>query len=1049
MAAGVAEDVPEHLALYSMNLPKFSVGRPVFTVMVFLIVIVLGLVSLRELQIDLLPSVELTTVSVRTSYPGASPEVMENQVTRILEEIVAIVPGIVEMNSTSSEGSSSIRINFAWGTDINAAAISVQAAIEDELNELPADVERPQVRKFDVDSFPVVILGISSPIDRVELNRLVENQIRNRFTRIPGVAQVDIWGGFQREIRVELDPERIKALEMPLDQILDALRAANIDLPAGRIEEGRFEFSVRSPARFESVSDIENTIVGIRRGAAVRVGDVAQVVDTHQRRNREIRVNGQRGIRVAIRKEAGANTVEVSSAVLRMIEETNREFPGVSIVPVFSQGNFIEQSIANVSRSVLYGGGLAVLVLLFFLRNLRSTIVISLAIPISIIATFAMIYFGGFTINLMTLGGLALGVGMMVDSSIVVLENIFRRRDEDGEPPVAASASGAWEVAPAIIASTLTTLVIFLPLVFVEGVAGMLFRDLGYVVAFALICSLVVSLSLVPMMASRFIKPKGYGDATRQPWMQRIKVWSDERFHAIDLFYRGVLEGALLRPGLVVVGAVCLFALSIYLVRFVGSEFLPPSDEGDVRIFASIEEGTRLDLTDRQTRLIEEVVYNEIPELVSSVVDVRQNRSSVTIKLTPVSERSRSNVEIADDLRRRLSGNIPGMRVSVQAPQGQFLLERLLGGGAASMNVEIYGPDMEVLNQLADRVTEVVEMVPGVTHVDFREVQGTPQREFYFDREKIADLGLSPRDVSRVFQTAIAGSRVGVFESRGEAMRIVVQMRDAEQLSVDEILDLTVTARTGEAVALRNVVETDLGRAPRSIQRKNQQRIVSVSANVSGRDLGSVAAEVERALGTIVRPAEYELRVAGNYEEQKKSAQQLLISIIMAIALVYMVLACQYESLRDPLIVMLAIPMAGIGVVLTLILTETTLNLQSGIGCIMLIGIVVNNAILLVDQGNRLLKTMPSVQAAVLEAGRRRLRPILMTTFTTILGLTPLALGIGEGADAQAPLARVVVGGLIGSTLITLILIPAVFYLVYRSRDLQYAGKKKETAAIQ
>jgi HAE1 family hydrophobic/amphiphilic exporter-1 len=458
--------------------------------MVVSIVIVLGLFSFRRLQIDLLPEVELPTLSIDTRYEGASPEVMETQVTQIIEEIVATVPGIEELTSESSEGRSRVRVVFTWGTDIDAAALDLQATLEDEINELPDDIERPRVSKFDVNSFPVVILGISSDLDPISMTSLIENQVRHRFSRVPGVAQVDLFGGFHREVRIEVDADRVKAMGIPLNRIMEALRNANLDLPSGEIESGRFDVTLRAPAQFENIDEIRNTMLKTTDGAVVTIGQIANVNDTHERIRRLDRINGQRGIRVGIRKQADANTVEVSRAILEEIERVNRDFPQVEVISVINQGNFIERSIANVARSVLYGGGLAALVLLFFLRNLRSTIVIALAIPISIIATFALIYFGGFTINLMTLGGLALGVGMMVDSSIVVLENIFRRNQENGDDPRTASAEGASEVGTAIIASTITTLVIFRPVVFVRGVSGIMFRDLAYVIVFALVCSL-------------------------------------------------------------------------------------------------------------------------------------------------------------------------------------------------------------------------------------------------------------------------------------------------------------------------------------------------------------------------------------------------------------------------------------------------------------------------------------------------------------------------------------------------------------------------------
>ncbi len=1017
-----------------MSLPRFSVNRPVFTTMVVLIVVVLGLVSFSRLKIDLLPSIELPTASVRTQFEGASPEVMERLVTQIVEEIVATVPGVEELTSTSSEGGSRVNVVFEWGTDIDLAALELQATLEDEVSELPDDIVRPRVSKFDIDSFPVVLLGIASPLDPVELTELVEDHFRYRFARIPGVAQADLWGGFDREVRVELDPDRLLSLGISLDRIREALRDANLDLPAGQIEDGRFEVTLRAPAEFGSLDEIRETVVARADGSPVRLGDVATVADTYEKLTRVIRLNGERGIRIAIRKKAGANTVEVSRAILKEIEEINRAYPQVTVLPVINQGNFIQRSIENVARSVLYGGVLALLVLLFFLRNLRSTLIVGLAIPISIIATMAMIYFLGFTINLMTLGGLALGVGMMVDSSIVVLENIYRRRAEEGETRAEAASVGAMEVGPAIIAATITTLVIFLPIVFVEGVSGVLFRDLAWVIVFALGCSLFVSLSVVPMLCSRLLRSREEERRGQSPWIRGMLDWSGRRIEALENTYRRTLRFVLDHRAATVGWTVVLLAGSIALFPFIGTEFLPPSDEGEVRVTGEMEVGTRLDLVDRQTRLIEEIVAGAVPEATSSMVSVSDNRGRMRISLVPASERSRSNTDIAEDLRQRLEGKIPGMEIRTRAPQGQFLLERLLGG-EESLAVEIRGYDLETLRLLGARVEEAVRGIPGITDVVRTVEEGIPREEIRIDREKVADLGLTIRDVTGVIETAIAGSDVGEYRVEGESYRIFVQLTDAEKRTIEEVLDLAVATRNGQPIPLRALVTVVSGRGPQEIRRKDQQRLAEVRINVAGRDMGSVARDVGTALAGIARPSDFEMRVAGTFEEQQEAFRSLLIALLTAVLLVYMVLACQYESLLNPLVVMVSVPVAGIGVVLVLLLTNTTLNLQSGIGCIMLGGIVVNNAILLVDQAGRLQGEGLRVREAVAEAGRRRLRPILMTSLTTILGLLPLALGIGEGADAQAPMARVVVGGLIGSSLITLLVVPAVYSLLHGGKE--------------
>jgi hydrophobic/amphiphilic exporter-1 (mainly G- bacteria), HAE1 family len=1006
--------------------------------MVTLIIVIIGAVSLSRLQIDMLPDIEMPSLTIRTEYEGASPEVMERLVTQIIEEIVATVPGVEEIMSTSSEGNSSVRVSFVWGTKIDTAAIDVQGMLEDEINELPDDIVRPRVRKFDLSTFPIVILGVSSNMDPVELTELIDVQIRYRFARIPGVAQVDTWGAFSREVRIELDPDRVKALGLSMDLVIAAIKDANLDLPAGKIEQGRWEVTLRAPAEFTSLDEIRDTVIVKRDGAAVTLDQIADVKDTYEKLTRMTRVNGQQGIRVAIRKQANANTVEVAKGVLAEIKAANEAFPQIHIVPVINQGNFIERSIKNVARSVLYGGGLAILVLLFFLRNLRSTVAISLSIPISIVATFALMYFGGFTINLMTLGGLALGVGMMVDSSIVVLENIFRRSCENREMPGVAAVKGAQEVGKAIVASTITTLVIFLPLVFVQGVTGILFKELAYVIIFSLICSLAVSLTLVPMLASRLLKSTLVPHEKHKAWVEKLIAFSNTFFLGLDNAYLKLLKKVLRHRLVTVFVAAALLAASLLLLPLIGSEFIPPSDEGAVRVSGKMKIGTRLELVDQQTRKMEAVVYPAVPEAVASVVGVgasgwRPNSGAegqIILSLVPAARRNRSNVEIAGDLRRRLKDKIPGMEIRVRAPQGQFLLERLLGGDEG-LTIEIRGFDLAVLGALVQRVSEGIKDVPGITDVQTSLEAGVPQQEIRVDRSKIADLGLTVRDVTQLLETAVAGSKAGEYRTGGNSYRILVQLKDAEKRSLDEILNLTLATVSGEQVALRNVVVTQAGRGPLLIDRKDQQRMFTVKANVAGRDLGSVARDVQARLNGIPRPMGYDLMVAGNFREQQKAFRELAVSIVLALVLVYMVLACQYESLRDPLVVMFSVPLAAVGVLITLFITQTTLNVQSYIGCIMLGGIVVNNAVLLVDQAGQLVRTGINTGEALMEAGRRRLRPILMTTLTTILGLLPLALGIGEGAEAQAPLARAVVGGLAGSTLITLVLIPAVYSLFH------------------
>lgn len=1023
-----------------MNISQFSIQRPVITTMITLIILVLGIVSFTRLQIDLLPSIELPTVSVRTSFEGASPEIMEQTVTQIIEEIIATVPGIEEISSTSSEGSSNVRVTFSWGTNIDTAALDLQATIEDEINELPDDIVRPRIWKFDIDSFPVVLIGISSNLDPLELTQLIEDHLRYRFTRVSGVAQVDLWGGFDREVRIEIDPDKVNALGLSFDQIIQSIRDSNLNFPAGKIEQGRYEVTLRAPAQYQNMQDIKDTVLDIRQGAPVTISQIAEVKDTYKKLTRIIRINGEQGVRIAIRKQAQANTVEVSQGILKEIDEINKDFPQIKIIPVINQGNFIERSIKNVARSVLYGGSLAILILLFFLRNIRSTFIISLAIPISIIATFALIYFNGLTINMMTLGGLALGVGMMVDNSIVVLENIFRRKKENHESAFIAAIEGAKEVSSAIIASTITTLVIFLPLVFVRGVTGLLFKDLAYVIVFSLLCSLLVSLSIVPMISAKLFSDKIKNNQIL--WFQHLSIQAELIFNRMDLAFQNLLQKALNHRMHVVFISCSILIISLLLIPWIGTEFMPPSDEGEVRVSGEMEVGSRLDLVNKQTQLIENIVYPSVPETLSTVTSIRNNSGEINIALKSTHDRNRSNLTIAEDLRQKLEGQIPGMKIRTRAPQGQFLLDRILGGNEG-ITIEIRGYEFSILKDLSYKVFTTIQDIDGITDIKESLEEGIPQQEIQLDRKKIADLGLTIREVTEVIETAIAGSSAGNYQNQGHSYRILVQLKDAEKKSIDEVLNLTMTTKDGQQVALRNFVHTQANHAPAEITRKDQQRQVTVQANISGRDLGSVAQDIKKKLKQIPLPSGFDIHLSGSFEEQQKAFTDLLGSLVLALLLVYMVLAGQYETFKDPLIIMLSTTMALSGVVFTLIITKTTLNLQSGIGCIMLGGIVVNNAILLVDQALKLTQQGMSVDEAVAESGRRRLRPILMTTLTTILGLLPLAFGIGEGADAQAPLARVVIGGLAGSTLITLVLIPVVFSMIHSDKNLQ----KKPTAS--
>lgn len=1017
-----------------MSLSEFSIRRPIFTIMLTLVIVVLGFISLSRLPIDLMPDITFPTLNVSTSYPNTAPEEMEQIITRPLEEALSSVPGVEEIFSSSSQGSSTVRVMFAWGTNLDEAANEVRERIDRIIGRLPDGVSRPTLRKFDPAQMPILMVGILADLDPIQLRKIVDEQIAYRIERVPGVASVDVWGALEREIQVNLYPDKVKALGLPLDLIINKIRQENIDIPAGTIEKGNYEIVIRIPGVYTRIDEIRETIVAVRDGATIRLKDIASVEDTHRRITRVARINGIPGVRMMVYKQSGKNTVNIAEGVLKEIERLRQDYPQIQFITIRDSSKFIKRAISNVASAATYGGILAIGVLLFFLTSVRSTLVIALSIPISIIATFALIYFGGFTLNVMTLGGLALGVGMMVDNSIVVLENIFRLK-ETGTPTYQASVNGAKEVTSAIIASTLTTLIVFLPMVFVRGASGVMFKQLAYVVSFALACSLFVALTIVPMLSHMILKG-AKANPSVEGQKSKISSWARNLFRKLEDSYKKLLNYSLDHRALVITSVFGLFLISIFLIRFIGREYLPQTDEGEVSITVEMEVGTRLSVMDEKLKMVADLIKQYVPELDSLEEGAGSggwrggaNQGSITLRLKPKSQRSRSSQEIAADLSRKLS-QIPGAIIRTRASGGQMMFGMRGGGGQERLQVEIRGYDMVVAQSLAQQVKRVVENTRGVTDVRISRQEGSREQHLLIDRQKAADSKLSVNQIAGFIQTVLMGNQASQFREGGREYRILVKVKDSETLDVNNLLDMTVTNPEGQQISLRNLVQVESRRGPTQIERRDRERVITVSAGIADRDMGSVIDDVREGLKAIPIPRDFTINFTGDYEEQQKAFRELLISIMLAIFLIYMVMAMLYESLRDPLIVMFSIPLAVIGVIVILILTGTTFNVQTYIGCIMLGGIVVNNAILLVDYTNLLRRRdkMP-LREAIVEAGRRRLRPILMTALTTIIAMVPLALGLREGSEVQTPLARTVIGGLTTSTLITLIIIPLVYSL--------------------
>ncbi len=1031
-----------------MNLPRFAIHRPIFTTMVTLIVVIIGGIALMRLPIDLMPDVTNPVISIRTEYENAGPEVVEELVTRPIEEAMAAVPGAEEVTSTSSEGNSNVTVKFTWGTDLDAASSDVRDRIDRVIDRLPDDCDRPVLFKFDFASMPIVFIGISSEMDPVEMRTFIDDQIKFRIESIGGVASMTVFGGREREISIEVDPYRLRAVGLSLTKVMDVLKRANINKPAGYVDSGNHEITIRAPGEFATVKEIRDTVAVVRDGIPIRVGDIATVTDGMARVRRVSRIDLQDGVRVAIMKQSGANTVEVAARVIEEIERIREDYTNLNIKVIFNTADYINNSIANVSSSAVTGGGLAIVLVLLFLRNILSTLVIAVSIPVSIVATFAVLYWDGLTLNLMTLGGLALGVGMLVDSSIVVLENIYRIREEEGLPPEEAAEKGTDEVFAAIIASTLTTLVVFLPLTFIQGMAGLLFKEFALVVAFSLMCSLAAAIMLVPMLANRMMRMQAGG--RKSGLVRRVFNVSEAGFRAMENEYKSAIAWCLDHRWITLGATLLLLVGSVGLMKKIDVEQMPKTDEGYLIVDAEMEPGIRLELMSERTRELERAILEKVPEvkaLISSVGGsswrgVATHQASLNVRLGTRGERRRAGMrsteQIAMDLR-RIFAEVPGMTIRVR--EGRSFGRGGMGGSSEPVQVEVRGYNMDLSAEVAEQALRIMRDIPGVVDARITREGRVPEAQLRIDRQKAADLGLWVDDVSTFLEICMAGKRAADFRVEGKEHPINVRLKDSEKMTIDQLLGLSLANADGRQVSLRNVINVVEARGPTVIERKNQQRITSVRGSLSGeRALGSVMDELREAVKAIPLPSGFSLEFGTDYQDQQDMMRDLVFGVVLSLILVYMVMACQFESLRDPFVVMFSVPLAAIGVLTILFLSRTTINLQSMIGCIMLGGVVVNNAIILVDNANLLRRRDGyRVRTALEEAGRRRLRPILMTALTTILGLVPLAMGWGDGGEAQAPMARAVVGGLFSSTFITLLVVPVVYSLVETKREL--AGK--------
>jgi HAE1 family hydrophobic/amphiphilic exporter-1 len=1016
--------------------------------MISAVITLLGAISLTRLPVDLMPEFEQPTLTVRTAYTGVGPLEMEELITRPMEQAVSAVPGLTRVSSNSSEGNSQVQLNFEWGSDLAEAANEVRTRVDRMRNRLPEDADPPIIFKFDSNSQPIMQIGIQGDYDPVTLREIAENEISPRFERVDGIAAVTVNGGLRRQIHIELSKEKITALNLSVNSIVNALRQENQNTPLGEIYQGDATFLVRSQGQFQSLEDIKNLVVMTRQGVPVYIRDIADVKDTTEQRRSFMRIDGKPGVQLQVQKQSGKNTVEVARLVRAEVERVNKEVPGIKMIVTQDSSVFIQRAIDNVQEHAMVGGILVILIIFAFLRSFRSTLIVCTSIPVSVIGTFALLYFGGFTLNTMTFGGLALGIGMIVDAAIVVLENTHRHLHM-GKDRMTAAIDGSEEVWSAILSSTLTHIAVFVPLLFLSGTASILFTQLSFVVMFSLAMSLFVAVTIVPVLCSRWLLTPAE-EARSTGVMSRFYNASERFLESMDERYRRAIHLALSHRPTVIAGAAALVVVAALLYSRVPVELLPQTDEGEVNVNAELAVGTRVERTEEALLRLEELVNERVPERKNVIVNGgggggnnggnynggggQTHRGQIRIILKPRAERTRSSDQISQSLRRELAG-LPGVVVRANPAGGNFQINRLLGGGnngnqqGSRLSLEIRGHDLDDARRIAQDVRSMMEQTPGIADVNIGREEGRPELSVRVDRPKAALLGLTVSGVATTIQTNVAGTTAAQFRERGNEYPIIVQLRQADREEVGDVGDVLLSTQNGQVVPAKNVLAVTRDSGPVQIQRKNMERITNVNAEIEV-PLSDAVKAVQDRLGQVRVPPDFAVGFGPELEEQAKSFRQLQLVLILAVLLVYAVMASQYESLRDPFIIMFSVPVAAIGVVGSLIVTGTSFSLQAYIGIIMLAGIVVSNAILLVDYINTLRRRdgMP-LREAVEIGGRTRLRPVLMTSIATMLGLVPMAIGIGEGGELQAPLARVVIGGLLTSTMVTLVLVPAVYTL--------------------
>lgn len=1035
-----------------MKLSDTAIRRPVTTAMVAIALLVFGIVGITRMPVDIFPDVTLPMIVIATFYPGAGPLEVESEVTEPIEQRVGTIPNIRSITSRSVENTSIVQVQFEWGTDLDAASSDVRDRLDMAVALLPADVQKPFVFKFDPSMMPVLQIGLYGEIDPMELRDVAE-EFADALQRVPGVAAVNVAGGTRRQVQVQIDPARLAASGVTTDNLAMTLKAQNLNFPAGSVTTGNRRYLIRLVGEYDNIEALRGTVVGMKGNAPILLRDVAEVDWLPEESQSRARYNGRNCVFVVIQRRPDANTVRVATAARSEFERLRSRLPsGVDASIFFDSSRQIRRSISNVASNILIGGILAIMILFIFLRRFRATMFVAFAIPVSIFFAVFFMFIFGFSINVLSMAGLAIAVGMVVDNGIVVFESIFRRR-ENGEQPLAAASSGTEEVAMAITASTLTTIVVFLPMLLVRGLLQIFFRELVVAVVGSLVASLGVALTLIPMLSSRFLSIPTPDSAS-----SGLRGWSERLYCRLENGYNRLIGWAIGRRRLVVFGTLALLLVSLGLIPLIGAEFMPGQESWFHQVTIDMPVGTSLEKTDSAASRLEKYLLTEWRDDVVGVAaqvgagatvysaifgSSSTNSAEISIILKDRRQRRHSTEDIDRGIR-QFAAQIPGVRVTTS----ERSFSSMAGAGNAAVQLDIIGHDLATADSLTARVIAAIETIPGLAEVRSTREPGKPELRLVVDRQKAALYGLSPYQIGSALRTQIEGTVASSFRRSGKEYDILLRLDEHQRSSLVDILGLSINGPLG-SVPLRSLVTVTTATSPVEIAHKNTERIVSITGKAVGVSSGSLSRRVARAIEPIKVPPGFEIRLSGSYEDMVNTFRDLALVVLIAFLLVFMVMASQFESFRDPFIIMFTVPFGIIGVLWALFITRTPLSVTSGLGVLVLLGIVVNNGIVYIDYVNQLRRRHGmALQDAVKEAGRVRLRPILMTSLTTIFGMIPLALKLGEGSELWAPLGRAIIGGMIFSTFLPLIFIP-VLYVIFENRTERVRLARTDQTALK